>query len=94
MTSEDALWELMHNAIKNYNKGDIFRLRVIKRDLEILEILKKNTIIIKDKEELEKIKKLIFIIGEILVDESKQDISPEEAIQRIRKTCNKYWILK
>ena len=42
------------------------------------------------KEELGKIKKLIFIIGEILVAESKQDISPEEAIQRIRKTCNKY----
>ena len=44
------------------------------------------------KEELGKIKKLIFIIGEILVAESKQDISPEEAIQRIRKTCNKYGI--
>ena len=43
-----------------------------------------------NEEELEKIKKLIFIIGEILVDESKQDISSEEAIQRIRKTCNKY----
>ena len=42
------------------------------------------------KEALGKIKKLIFIIGEILVTESKQDISPEEAIQRIRKTCNKY----
>ena len=44
------------------------------------------------KEELGKIKKLIFIIGEILVAESKQDISPEEAIQRIRKTCNKYGV--
>ena len=44
------------------------------------------------KEELGKIKKLIFIIGEILVAESKQDISPKEAIQRIRKTCNKYSI--
>ena len=44
------------------------------------------------KEGLGKIKKLIFIIGEILVTESKQDISPEEAIQRIRKTCNKYGI--
>ena len=44
------------------------------------------------KEALGKIKKLIFIIGEILVAESKQDISPEEAIQRIRKTCNKYGI--
>ena len=44
------------------------------------------------KEELGKIKKLIFIMGEILVVESKQDISPEEAIQRIRKTCNKYGI--
>ena len=42
------------------------------------------------KEELGKIKKLIFIMGEILVAESKQDIPPEEAIQRIRKTCNKY----
>ena len=42
------------------------------------------------KEALGKIKKLIFIIGEILVTESKQDISPEEAIQRIRKTFNKY----
>src|SRR5574344_1826424 len=42
------------------------------------------------KEALGKIKKLIFIMGEILVAESKQDISPEEAIQRIRKTCNKY----
>ena len=44
------------------------------------------------KEALGKIKKLIFIIGEILVAESKQDISPEEAIQKIRKTCNKYGI--
>ena len=44
------------------------------------------------KEVLGKIKKLIFIIGEILVAESKQDISPEETIQRIRKTCNKYGI--
>ena len=44
------------------------------------------------KEELGKIKKLIFIMGEILVAESKQDISPEEAIQRIRKTCNKYGV--
>ena len=44
------------------------------------------------KEELGKIKKLIFIIGEILVAESKQDISPEETIQRIRKTCNKYGV--
>ena len=43
-------------------------------------------------EALGKIKKLIFIIGEILVAESKQDISPEEAIQRIRKICNKYGI--
>ena len=41
-------------------------------------------------EALERIKKLIFIMGEILVAESKQDISPEEAIQRIRKTCNIY----
>lgn len=40
MTSERALWELMHNAFKTYNKDDIFRLRAIKRDLEILEILK------------------------------------------------------
>ena len=45
-----------------------------------------------NKEELEKIKKLIFIIGEILVTESKQDISSEEAIQRIRKTYNKYGV--
>ena len=44
------------------------------------------------KKALGKIKKLIFIIGEILVTESKQDISPEEAIQRIRKICNKYGI--
>ena len=42
MTSKRALWELMHNAIKTYNKDDIFRLRAIKRDLEILEILKKS----------------------------------------------------
>ena len=42
MTSERALWELMHNAIKTYNKDDIFRLRAIKRDLEILYMLKKN----------------------------------------------------
>ena len=44
------------------------------------------------KEALGKIKKLIFIMGEILVAESKQDISSEEAIQRIRKTCNKYGV--
>lgn len=42
MNSERALWELMHNAIKTYNKDDIFRLRAIKRDLEILYMLKKN----------------------------------------------------
>lgn len=42
MTSERALWELMHKAIKTYNKDDIFRLRAIKRDLEILYMLKKN----------------------------------------------------
>ena len=42
MTSERALWELMHNAFKTYNKDDIFRLRAIKRDLEILYMLKKN----------------------------------------------------
>ena len=45
MTSERALWELMHNAIKTYNKDDIFRLRAIKRDLEILYMLKKNLLI-------------------------------------------------
>ena len=44
------------------------------------------------KEALKKIKKLIFIMGEILVAESKQDISQEEAIQRIRKTFNKYGV--
>ena len=42
MTSERALWELMHNAIKTYNKDDIFRLKAIKRDLEILYMLKNN----------------------------------------------------
>ena len=42
MTSERALWELMHKAIKTLNKDDIFRLRIIKRDLEILYMLKKN----------------------------------------------------
>ena len=42
MTSERALWELMHNAIKTYNKDDIFRLRAIKRDLEMANMLKKN----------------------------------------------------
>ena len=46
------------------------------------------------KEELGKIKKLIFIIGEILVTESKQDISPEEAIQRIRKVLKNYGDIK
>ena len=50
----------------------------------------KEELKITSKEALGKIKKLIFIIGEILVTESKQDISPKEAIQRIRKTCNKY----
>ena len=44
------------------------------------------------KEVLEKYKKLIFIISEILVTESKQDISPEEAMQRIRNTCIKYGV--
>ena len=39
MTSEKALRDLMHKAIKTYNKEDIFRLRIIKRDLEILEML-------------------------------------------------------
>lgn len=42
MTSERALWELMHNAFKTYNKDDIFRLRAIKRDLDIANMLKKN----------------------------------------------------
>ena len=42
MTSERALWELMHKAMKTYNKDDIFRLMAIKRDLEILYMLKKN----------------------------------------------------
>ena len=42
MTSERALWELMHNAFKTYNKDDIFRLRAIKRDLEMLEMLKSH----------------------------------------------------
>jgi len=42
MTSEKALWDLMHKAIKTYNKEDIFRLRVIKRDLDIANMLKKN----------------------------------------------------
>ena len=42
MTSEKALWDLMHKAIKTYNKEDIFRLRAIKRDLDIANILKKN----------------------------------------------------
>ena len=42
MTSERALWELMHKAIKTYNKEDIFRLNIIKKDLEILYMLKKN----------------------------------------------------
>ncbi len=42
MTSERALWELMHNAIKTYNKDDIFRLRAIKRDLEMAKMLKNN----------------------------------------------------
>lgn len=42
MTSERALWELMHKAFKTLNKDDIFRLRAIKRDLEILYMLKKN----------------------------------------------------
>ena len=42
MTSEKALWDLMHKAIKTYNKEDIFRIRVIKRDLDIANMLKKN----------------------------------------------------
>ena len=42
MTSEKALWDLMHKAIKTYNKEDIFRLRTIKRDLDIANMLKKN----------------------------------------------------
>ena len=42
MTSERALWELMSKAIKTLNKDDIMRLRIIKRDLEILYMLKKN----------------------------------------------------
>ena len=42
MTSEKALWDLMHKAIKTYNKEDIFRLRVIKKDLDIANMLKKN----------------------------------------------------
>ena len=41
MTSERALWELMSKAIKTLNKDDIMRLRIIKRDLEILYMLKK-----------------------------------------------------
>lgn len=42
------------------------------------------------KEALDKYRKSTFIVGEILVTESKQDISTEEAIKRIRKTFNKY----
>ena len=40
MTSEKALRDLMHKAIKTYNKKDIFRLNIIKKDLEIAQILK------------------------------------------------------
>lgn len=42
MTSERALWELMHKAIKTYNKDDIFRLMTIKRDLKMANMLKNN----------------------------------------------------
>ena len=42
MTSEKALWDLMHKAIKTYNKEDIFRLNIIKKDLEIAQILKNS----------------------------------------------------
>ena len=50
-----ALKELKEHNHYEY-KWILYRLNIIEKDLEILEILKKSTIIIKDKEEFNKVK--------------------------------------
>ena len=54
-SSLKALKELKENA-QEVCEWELDRLNIIEKDLEILEILKKNTIIIKDKEEYNKVK--------------------------------------
>lgn len=55
MNSLEALKELKENA-QEVCDWELDRLNIIEKDLEILEILIKNTIIIKDKEEYNKFK--------------------------------------
>ena len=55
MNGLEALKELKENA-QEVCKWELDRLNIIEKDLEILEILKKSTIIIKDKEEFNKVK--------------------------------------
>ena len=55
MTSKEAFKELKENA-QEFCEWELDRLNIIEKDLEILEILKKSTIIIKDKEEFNKVK--------------------------------------
>ena len=55
MSSEDALRELKENA-QQLCEWELDRLNIIEKDLEILEILKNSTIILKDKEEFNKVK--------------------------------------
>ena len=55
MNSKEALNDLKESAQK-FCEWELIRLNIIEKDLEILEIFKKNTIIIKDKEEFNKVK--------------------------------------
>ena len=65
MTSKEALKYLLVNSeelYSQYEEDEKFYLdavelyNIVLKDLEILEILKNNTIIIKDKEEFQKVK--------------------------------------
>lgn len=87
MTSERALWELMHNAIKTYNKDDILRLRTIKRDLEILYMLKKNMRV--ESEPLEAFNGKIIEYEYIAYNNWELDIENKEEYNKIRE-----WLLK
>lgn len=87
MTSERALWELMHKAMKTYNKDDIFRLMAIKRDLEILYMLKKNMKV--KSEPLELFNDKIVEYEYIAYNNWKLDIENKEEYNKLRK-----WLLK
>ena len=86
MTSERALWELMHNAIKTYNKDDIFRLRAIKRDLEILEIFKKylsieTEIFDNDMNEVQEYEYIAFNNGDLDIENKEEYNKIKEWLQ-------------